>query len=369
MAASETNIATMIRKILLFLFLLACLVGPLAVAQNTKTNAPLSSAERKKLVKQWKSLVADAKKADEEKKYREAADLYSAALLAAKDLGAEGEHWVETSLDLARLYCRHGGFSLAEPLARTALSGQEKRLGTNDVEVAATLLLLGETCEGVRKFEEAAQCFLRAKDICGRELGATDLAVGVCLNRLGTLYLRQDKDAEAEQSFTNALAIFRRTNVDKDPNLGTKSKGLGFRDGGTITFYYTNPNLIGDSLYGLGCLCQKQLKTTAAEACFQNALKIFENKQGKNSLGLVPTLTRLGIVHALQKDYAKAELAWKRALAIGEKNLGSNHPQLIPTLNCLAGLYREQNKPEEADKLEKRSAQLRSKGANTGNSR
>ena len=99
----------------------------------------------------------------------------------------------------------------------------------------------------------------------------------------------------------------------------------------------------------------EQGKYGEAEALYERALKISEEKQGRDHPSTANTLNDLAGLCKRQGRYTEAELLYERALRIREEKPGPNHPDTAETLNDLAGLYKKQGADKCGDQNLRRS--------------
>jgi tetratricopeptide (TPR) repeat protein len=306
----------------------------------------------------WKKNEDAAAQARKASRYDEAENFYLAAILATGDLAPLQSQQVESLGGLASLCCQRGRYTLAEPLARQALAIQDKQFGSNHVESAQFRALLGLICGHDGKFPEAEQQLLAAKSVFVSESGENHPTVANCLDQLGMIYLMQDRIADAERMFKNALEILRKPKIVKDVVASGDFKNPS-RGRVNITVFEPSPALIADVLDNLGTAFRKQGKLDEAGQCLGSALAFCEDYYGKKNPLIVSELNNLASVRMAQKDFHGAEPLLRRSLAIEEKRLGAKDPALLPVLFSLAQVYREQKQEKAADETERRIRDLR----------
>ncbi len=101
-----------------------------------------------------------------------------------------------------------------------------------------------------------------------------------------------------------------------------------------------------------------QGRPSEAEPLAEWALKVREERFGKQSQQAATTLHVLAQVASAQMQYSRSEVLLTRALAIWEKELGSSHPQMVIGLSDLAALYAFQRKYHQAERLFHRVLQM-----------
>src|SRR5215472_15865496 len=115
--------------------------------------------------KTWEDYIAAGKSAYQQGRYTEAEKLFEAALKEAEGFGPQDLD-VATSLNnLAVLYSAQGKYVEAEPLFKRALAIQEKALGLEHPDVAATMENYAALLSKTKREAEAAQVEANARRI------------------------------------------------------------------------------------------------------------------------------------------------------------------------------------------------------------
>lgn len=116
---------------------------------------------------------------------------------------------------------------------------------------------------------------------------------------------------------------------------------------------------VAASLDGLANLYRDRGKYGEAESLYQRALRIQEQQLGQGHLDVAISLEGLAILYKEQGKYGEAVRLHQRALAIREQQLGPGHLLVASSLNGLALLYKEQGRYAEAESLYQRSLAIR----------
>lgn len=101
-----------------------------------------------------------------------------------------------------------------------------------------------------------------------------------------------------------------------------------------------------------------QGRPTEAEPLAQWALKVREERFGKQSQQVAATLHVLAQLASAEMQYARAEELLTRAVAIWEESLGADNPQMVIGLSDLAALYRLDRKYPQAERLFQRVLEM-----------
>jgi tetratricopeptide (TPR) repeat protein len=158
------------------------------------------------------------------------------------------------------------------------------------------------------------------------------------LNNLGNLYWNLREFKKAEESYTEALKIYRAL-AEKDPGAYEPDVAM--------------------TLNNLGNLYWNLREFKKAEESYTEALKIrralAEKDPGAYEPDVAMTLNNLGTLYRNLREFKKAEESYTEALqiyrALAEKDPGAYEPYVAGTLNNLGNLYsdlREFKKAEES---------------------
>src|SRR5262249_6960052 len=115
------------------------------------------------------------------------------------------------------LYGELGYPSQGEKMVRQALKIHQKEFGTQSLEAAASLNLLGRELMGQSKRSAAAQAYGEALAIRRRLLGEENADTAGSLSDLATVYGEEGKVAEAEAMAREALRISQKVGGNNSP--------------------------------------------------------------------------------------------------------------------------------------------------------
>jgi non-specific serine/threonine protein kinase/serine/threonine-protein kinase len=259
---------------------------------------------------------------------------------------------------LGGIHTTLGLFDEARPLLQEALAIRERLHGSEDLEVAATLVRLGALAHLSGK-DDAAALFKRALDIRKARLGEQHPDVADALNKLGTAQAARGHFDEAETTLRRSLALHERLWGDRDPRVAKVLHNLGgiayyrgrMDDAERLlqsalairekTLAADDPDL-GGSLEALALLRKGQGRLTEAEELLERQAAVVEKIYGPDHPELARTLLNLGLVHKDLGDGTVARALLERARAIFTKKVDPTHPSLVKTLAELAALERKQ---------------------------
>jgi len=204
-----------------------------------------------------------------------------------------------------------------------SLVAKEKRLGSEDPDVAVSLNSLAALYLSQRRPDEAEPLLRRAVAIREKALGPDHPDVGVSLNNLAMFYHTQGRQVEAEPLLKRALAIREKT-------MGPDSADLA------------------QSLNNLAELYESQGRYSEAEPLLKRSLAAYEKALGPNHPDVGQSLNNLAELYRAEGKYAEAEQLYNRSLGIILKALGPDHPSVAAIRKSLSSLYQSQGKSAEA---------------------
>lgn len=282
-----------------------------------------------------------------EKKYNElmAARNYPAALAEAEKLSAGlkaefgRDHYNasvgDVNVALAKLNL--GQFADAERLLLPAVSGYEKRHGSNHLRVAAVLADLGTAYQGQSKWADAERTFKRALSIEESAPQVNDAQVFWLLARLGMAANNQNNFSEAERQYARAAALPER------------ARG---RDPAAVT---ANSNSLANGFEKAGLGFSNSGKPADAERLFRTVLAARERTLGAENLATVIAVVNLASALTKQSKFDQAEPLLERAVAARDKNPDKDVLWTFQILTQLSTAYREQNKYAAAEAISLRA--------------
>src|SRR5262249_39759599 len=160
-------------------------------------------------------------------------------------------------------------------------------------ELAGLVGALSDVVADRGSYSEAEGLARRALDLIPRSREG-DLDLAGALSRLGFLYQREGKLADARPLFENALEVEQRVSGSDDPKVAAR-------------------------LAALAGLHQDQADLAGAEPLLARALSIVEARYGPDHLEAAGPLARLGICLLDEDRPDQAEPLLQRALALHER--------------------------------------------------
>jgi tetratricopeptide (TPR) repeat protein len=255
---------------------------------------------------------------------------------------AQGLLWGELGLSLIARLDLHGTLAEAELLNslgavqaaagridealasdRKSLAIREAVLGPDHVEVATSLVNLGNLWGDKGEYDEARRMYERAIDIRIRALGPEHFDVAFAINGLGGVYMALGQDDEALRHFEQANAMIERS-------LGPDHIELA------------------PSCNNIGVIHWKRGEYAEALVAFRRTEYIVERSYGPEHPRLASALDNIGNVLLGQGSYEEALAMHERTLAIREAALPADHVDIAASRNNLATALVELGRDDEA---------------------
>ena len=262
-----------------------------------------------------------------------------ARALVADTSAATGVESLETAraIDLlveAFLRLRKGAQPEARQLAERALRIKQTLLAADDLEIASSLVNLGQVHSELEDYPAAKSHYEQALRIRRSALDPNDPAIAGVLLRLGRTESDLGHYPDARQLYEAALQIMVAARGESHPEVAS-------------------------ILYNLANLLRDIGEYDASLAHYQRALTITQNAEGQQSVHVAYLLDRLAHLHQLMGDYAAAGLLFDQSLQIRERTFGSDHTEVASSLNNLALLRQDLGEYGEARSLHERALDIR----------
>lgn len=226
-------------------------------------------------------------------------------------------------LMLARVQKKRWHFAEARVAIERALALQERKFGSDHLEVAKTVAEVGRTFQGLGRDHRALELFRRALEVQERELGSDSLEVA--LTRGGEAAALDDLGRWSE-----ALAAYERALPVVEREMGEESLAAKIMIG----------NLANTKLH-LGQLAE-------ALELQERALRIEQGSSDATPLGINLTLNNLGNVRCALGEWKVALKLHEDALAEHEGQLGPNALSVAEILDGVGDARMGMGRSEEA---------------------
>jgi serine/threonine protein kinase/tetratricopeptide (TPR) repeat protein len=258
------------------------------IAQNL-ANQPEVQAQLQDTVGNLYGLIGDAAKA--EVMFRDS------LAMRRKLLGSENADVAESLLEVAWVLWEQGKSGEAEAVARQALATRRKLFGNEHLAVADSLVMLAYALIAEGKSVEAENVIREALAIRRKLFGNEHLDVAGALGTLSAALVQQGRLAEAENIIREALAMRRKLQGDE--------------------YLFS----AGASLYDLANVVYEQGRLSEAEGLFREVVAERNKYLPKESPGTATPLSSLATVLRREGKFAEAEPLYRECLAIREKKV------------------------------------------------
>ena len=266
---------------------------------------------------------------------------------------------------IGQLYGELGYPGQAEPMVRRALAIHRKEFGSESLEAAASLNLLGRQLMGQHKRPEAARAHGEALAIRRRLLGHEHVDTATSLSDLAAVYGEEGKAVEAEAMAREALRIRREVGGTNRSHLAHLLRNLCMilGNGGKWAeaeetareVLEIRRNLHGSehpsvaaAMHDLAWAVNATKKFEEAQSLEAEAVLMQQKLLGDSHPDVPSTLNSLGKLLGSQGDNQASEAVLKAVLSIQRKQLGDDNPATLETLGSLAKVLHEQGKRQEA---------------------
>jgi tetratricopeptide (TPR) repeat protein len=189
------------------------------------------------------------------------------------------------------------------------------------------------------------------------------VATAAVLTDLGALYLAEDRFADAEEAYSEALSIYKKT---PSPQIGVvvalRGLGTAYALEGTgkkavsvlndalreaRRDFASNVDLMAGVQNSLGMAYAQNGQPKKAEPLFEEVIRL-TLQRGEPAFLTANALHNLAKIFWEQRKYDEAESAYRRSIEITEEMFGSAYPRLAITRASLGLLYLQMERLDEA---------------------
>lgn len=240
--------------------------------------------------------------------FRRAIAIYS------KSLGPEHPETISARYNLAMACKIRQDYAAAAAECEQALAEAERTFGSQHIEVALLLDLLGEVYIALNR-RTAALFALRRSLATKESVGASGWELAVTLGKLGEFYLSGGRYNECEPLLVRALQI--------------KQQILGKHD----------PSLAGD-MKRLAEVYSAQGRPHTAEPLLTASTEMLERALGDKHPDIIPALSRLARLYREQARFSEAAHLLEISLAILDSARKPSHSETEVTLEFYSEMLR-----------------------------
>ncbi len=257
--------------------------------------------------------------------------LLRAALDQRRSLfGSEDAEVAKSLVALGRLRVDQADYKEAERLIREGLEMSQRQLGPGHPAIANATLALGQALEESGRYDEGIKVLEQAVRLRGAAGGLPTSELAASMRELANTHYYAGHLAVADSLDRLVLAMTRRLNGERHP-------------------------LVAEDLINLGAVQQEWGHYQDAERYYRQALDITQAFYGPNHYKTAAGLTVLGRALRFEpQGNDEAQRLFQRALVIRERVFGRVHPQVASTLNELGGVALARGRFDEAEALARR---------------
>ncbi|PUB72155.1 MAG: hypothetical protein DBP03_18505 [gamma proteobacterium symbiont of Ctena orbiculata] len=219
-----------------------------------------------------------------------------------------------------------GRYKEAEPLVRKTLEINQRVLGEDHPDTAASYNNLAYNLKTQGRYEEAEPLYRNALEICQRVLGEDHPDTATSYNNLAYNLHAQGRYEEAEPLNRQALEIRQRGLGEDHPDTATSYNNLAY-------------NL------------KTQGRYEEAEPLVHQALEICQRVLGEDHPDTAASYNNLAFSLDYHGRHEEAEPLVRNALEIRQRVLGEDHPDTAASYNNVAYNLSAQGRYEEAEPL------------------
>lgn len=189
------------------------------------------------------------------------------------------------------------------------------------------------------------------------------VATAAVLTDLGALYLAEDRFVDAEEAYSEALSIYKKT---PSPQIGVivalrglgtvyALEGMGKKAVSVLNDalrqarrdFVSNVELMAGVQNSLGMAYAQSGQAKKAQPLFEEVIRL-TMQEGEPAFLTANALHNLGQSFWEQRKYDEAESAYRRSIEIMEAMFGSSYPRLAITRASLGLLYLQMERLDEA---------------------
>ena len=281
--------------------------------------------------------------------------------------------------EICRIHCE---FVVGKKYVEHCLAIQQRLLGVNHVDVAASYTALSAIYKDLWDLEKAKECQQKALEIQIEKLGGEHVTVAKSYSNLAVIFMKLDDLAQAEEYQQRARAIEIKkhgmehvstaTSYDYfaliHKQLGNLKQAMEYqRHALSIKFKMLGAGHVSVAKsYGILALINKDLgDLEQAKDYQQRALAIKLEKLGTEHVSVAKSYCNLALIHKDLGDLERAMEYQQRALDIKLKKFGAENVSVATSYSNFAQIYMDLGDFAQAKEYQKRalSIELKQLGA------
>ncbi|HTY09737.1 MAG TPA: CHAT domain-containing tetratricopeptide repeat protein [Bacteroidota bacterium] len=285
------------------------------------------------------------------------------------------ERYVHCLNMMADCLSRKANFDSMAAVLRLAQSVSMRNLGSDNIENASTLSLLGLLNIYKDELELAVHNIEDGKRIREKRLDSRDRRIADSDYLLGSASIRKGDFNSALDLFSKALSIYRLNDSSDNFNRCLTLLGMGYalflqsNFDAALDYFLQAYDIVncGERKYmSILADCDVYLGSTYYEkgdiersANFLNAaIKIYRKLFGCDNLFLASCYSRLGLISEAEGDLEKAIDYYEKAISLNKQYVGDNHLFIAIDLRQLSHAYAEKNDLDHALAFSKKALSI-----------
>ncbi len=201
-------------------------------------------------------------------------------------------------------------------------------------EVRAMMMdVVGGVYRNLGLYARAADQLEKSLELKTEIYGPDHVEMVRTLELLGSVFVYQRRDSLARSTLNRGFAILQ-----------------------DLSSEYTTEK--ADILYDLGWLYNENGKLDSAEACYDEALKLYEFNQEKNRKKIAVLRNNIALSQHEQGHFDRAEKLYRQALAAQIELFGPDHPEVATTKYNMSQLLWDIGKYEESEALKREVVEM-----------
>ncbi|MGQ0767097.1 MAG: tetratricopeptide repeat protein [Gemmatimonadota bacterium] len=344
--------ATVVAVSAVFLIIAVGLAGFYTLRLRSARNAAEASAARTQRIQNFTtSLFQGGDVAAGPAENLRVTTLLENGVTEARGLDSDPTLQADLYENLATIYRQLGLLERSDSLFQAGLASRRRVPGNGDIDLARSILALGDLRIDQARFDEAEILIREALATMRRTLPAGHPDLGGALVTLGRSMSERGSHAQAVAVLDSAVNVLRQSSA------GTAEYQRGLTELANAHFYAGNyvtsdslnrealtlsrqihgdrHPIVAEDLVNLGATQQERGNYQEAESWFSQALDITRAFYGDSHYRTASNLANLGRSLLLQRRFPEANSALQRSLAIRERVYGADHPSVANTLNEL----------------------------------
>jgi eukaryotic-like serine/threonine-protein kinase len=274
--------------------------------------------------------------------------------------------------------CDRGDLAQCEARLDAALAMQRELLGSDSLEIAATLTAQAKLAQLRGAFDAAEGLYDQSLKIYGAHGKERTTDATSVMNELAALYSYRGRHDRAATLYRAALDIDRQALGNDHPQVGMHLQNLAvalhaqgkleeaaplYEESMQLlqrVYGEKHPQML-DAAANYGRFLHRRGELARAEEVLNRVVALDREARGPRHAFVAHDLVSLGMVHLDTQRQAQAEQDFRAALSIYSETLPADHPYVSSALSGLGRSMLEQDRLAEAEQTLRRAKQIAAK--------